>query len=190
MTTHLLVVEDDDNLREQLARQLTRQGFSCVTAASAKEARQTLATPGSLDAALLDQDLPDDSGLELIAGLLAHSPACRIVMLTGYGSIPAAVMATRRGAADYLTKPATVTEIVAALTGQQDHRQLPALAPAPPSLERLEWEHIQRVLESHRGNVSAAARTLGMHRRTLQRRLKKRPSAQAFAQDRNLRTQD
>lgn len=184
MNQSLLIVEDDEALREQLCRRLTQQGFTVSTAATVEQALAIIATLTALDAALLDQNIDADNGLDLIAPIAEKFVRCRIVMHTGYGSIPAAVAATKRGAADYLTKPATLEHITLALLGREDSQQAPALPSAPPSLERLEWEHIQRVLNSHDGNVSAAARTLGIHRRTLQRRLKKRPSASEYERDR------
>jgi two-component system, response regulator RegA len=97
----------------------------------------------------------------------------RIVILTGYASIATAVQAVKLGAVEYLAKPADVEDIVAALDGTR-----PLRAPeGVPSVKRLAWEHIQRVLQEHDGNVSAAARALGMHRRTLQRKLAKRPAS-------------
>ncbi|MBZ2189877.1 response regulator [Alcanivorax sp. JB21] len=183
MTQQILVVEDDDALRTQLQRVLTRRDHDVVIASCAEECRAVLATRSApLDAAILDLNLGDDNGLDLIEPVLAHSPKCRILMLTGYGSIPTAVAATRRGAHNYLTKPASLDEILGALSANPD-TETPSLPSAPPSLERLEWEHIQRVLEEHEGNISAAARTLGIHRRTLQRRLKKRPSADDYSRD-------
>lgn len=184
MNRSLLIVEDDEALREQLSRRLSQQGFSVSAAETAEQALAIIEKLGALDAALLDQNLNTDNGLDLIAPIAAKFSQCRIVMHTGYGSIPAAVAATKRGAADYLTKPATLEHITNALLGNQDIQQAPILPSAPASLERLEWEHIQRVLDSHNGNVSAAARTLGIHRRTLQRRLKKRPSASDYERDR------
>lgn len=184
MNQTLLIVEDDDALREQLSRRLGQQGFSVSATATINGALDIITELSALDAALLDQNVEANSGLDLISPIKAKFATCRIVMHTGYGSIPAAVAATKRGAADYLTKPATLEHIVSALLGHEDGQQAPALPSAPPSLERLEWEHIQRVLDSHNGNVSAAARALGIHRRTLQRRLKKRPSASEYERDR------
>ena len=179
----LLLVEDDDALRTQMQRLLGRRGFTVITASSAATCVSALTAQSTpLEAAILDLSLGEDNGLDLIAPVLAHSPACRILVLTGYGSIPTAVTATRRGACNYLTKPASLDDILAALEpGNQ--AETPPLPSAPPSLERLEWEHIQRVLDTHEGNISAAARALGIHRRTLQRRLKKRPSATDYARD-------
>lgn len=180
---HLLVVEDDTALRTQMQRLLGRRGFTVDCAADAAGCLAWLTQhPGPLDAAILDLSLGEDNGLDLIEPILRHSPACRVLVLTGYGSIPTAVTATRRGAHNYLTKPASLDDILAALS-RQDVATTPTLPSAPPSLERLEWEHIQRVLDDHDGNISAAARTLGIHRRTLQRRLKKRPSATDYARD-------
>ena len=189
MTTKLLVLEDDTLLREQLARRLALQDFTVLSAASLQDAHHIIQHESLIDAALLDQNITNDvtgnSGLSLITPILERFPECRIVMHTGYGSIPAAVAATKKGALDYLTKPASLADIVRALRGDEETQDAPALPAAPPSLERLEWEHIQRVLDNHDGNISAAARTLGIHRRTLQRRLKKRPSAVNFQHDRH-----
>lgn len=183
MTQQILVVEDDAALRTQLQRVLARRHHDVVTASCAESCLALLAErPAPLDAAILDLNLGNDNGLDLIEPVLTHSPHCRILMLTGYGSIPTAVAATRRGAHNYLTKPASLEDILAALAANPD-TETPPLPSAPPSLERLEWEHIQRVLEEHDGNISAAARTLGIHRRTLQRRLKKRPSANDYDRD-------
>lgn len=182
MNPELLLLEDDDALRLHLGDRLTKQGFKVHRCASVAQATEALSSADCLDAAILDQNVAEDNGLDLIEPLLARFPACRILVLTGYGSIPAAVAATRRGAHNYLTKPASMGDILQALL--EDTTAMPELPDAPPSLERLEWEHIQRVLEEHQGNVSAAARTLGIHRRTLQRRLKKRPSASEYHRDR------
>lgn len=186
MSTHahsILIVEDDDALRTQLQRALGRRDWHCHAADSVDACLALLPALATLDAAILDLNLGHDNGLTLITPVLARFPACRVLVLTGYGSIPSAVAATRRGAHNYLTKPASLADILAAL-GDNTPEQTPLLPDAPPSLERLEWEHIQRVLDDHEGNISAAARTLGIHRRTLQRRLKKRPSASDYARDR------
>lgn len=180
----MLIVEDDDALRDQLQRALGQRGWLCHTESGVNGCLARLPTLSRLDATLLDLNLGSDNGLTLIEPILARFPHCRVLVLTGYGSIPSAVAATRRGAHNYLTKPASLADILAALDQNPD-QQLPDLPDAPPSLERLEWEHIQRVLEEHGGNISAAARVLGIHRRTLQRRLKKRPSASDYARDRN-----
>ena len=105
--------------------------------------------------------------------LRERRPDCRIVVLTGYGAIATAVAAVKIGATDYLSKPADVEDIIRSLTATQDER--PAPPENPMSADRVRWEHIQRVLTEHEGNISATARALGMHRRTLQRKLQKRP---------------
>lgn len=177
----LLLLEDDDILGRQTQRALARHGCQVHWATDLAAARRLLATLPALDAAVLDQNLGADNGLDLIAPLLARFPECRVIVLTGYGSIAAAVAATRRGARNYLTKPADAHDILDALA--RDPGDLEALPDAPPSLQRLEWEHIQRVLDAHQGNISRAADALGIHRRTLQRRLKKRPSPKHFERD-------
>ena len=183
MNEHLLLLEDDDALRQHLGTKLEQRLYQVSCCATLDDARRVIAESSMLNVAVLDQNVGQDNGLDLISPLLDKFPACRILILTGYGSIPAAVAATRRGARNYLTKPASLNDILHAI-GDQAELPLPALPDAPPSLERLEWEHIQRVMEEHDGNISAAARTLGIHRRTLQRRLKKRPSASEYQRDR------
>ncbi|HCE39402.1 MAG: hypothetical protein CL543_02420 [Alcanivorax sp.] len=177
----LLLLEDDELLARQTRRALARHGCDTHWAADLDGARRLLHRLPALDAAVLDQNLGTDNGLDLIAPLLQRFPDCRVIVLTGYGSIAAAVAATRRGAHNYLTKPAGVSDILEAL--ERDPADLDSLPEAPPSLQRLEWEHIQRVLDAHQGNISQAARALGIHRRTLQRRLKKRPSPAHFQRD-------
>tara|TARA_A100001391_G_scaffold174259_1_gene136620 strand:- start:13686 stop:14252 length:567 start_codon:yes stop_codon:yes gene_type:complete len=177
----LLLLEDDELLASQTRRALARHGCQVHWAADLAAARALLDTLPALEAAVLDQNLGADNGLDLIVPLLARFPECRVIVLTGYGSIAAAVAATRRGARNYLTKPASAGDILDAL--ERDPGEPGALPEAPPSLQRLEWEHIQRVLDAHQGNISRAAQALGIHRRTLQRRLKKRPSPTHFQQD-------
>ncbi|HEU4382834.1 MAG TPA: response regulator [Anaeromyxobacteraceae bacterium] len=168
----LLLVDDDATLRERLARALRERGFQVVTAGGGAEAlvRAREARPA---AAVVDLRMPDMSGVQVLEALRALDPGMRVLMLTGYGSISTAVEATRRGAVGYLPKPADADEILAALAG-------PGAGPSPrtsetPSLARTEWEHIQRVLADCGGNVSEAARRLGIHRRSLQRKLQKYP---------------
>ncbi|MEE4252346.1 MAG: response regulator [Alcanivoracaceae bacterium] len=184
MSEHLLLLEDDDVLRQHLGRKLERHQYQVIDCATLSDALQAISKSALIDVAVLDQNVGHDNGLDLITPLLEKFPSCRILILTGYGSIPAAVAATRRGARNYLTKPASLKDILSAI-GDQAELPMPSLPDAPPSLERLEWEHIQRVMEEHDGNISAAARTLGIHRRTLQRRLKKRPSASEYQRDRS-----
>lgn len=169
---HLLIVDDDAVFRAQLARAFCARGFTVQIAGSAQDALYHFdAKPP--DAMVVDLRMPGESGLTLLAQVQARTARPRIVVLTGYGSIATAVEAMRLGAIGYLTKPADADEILRALEGQ---------APPPPcetiptpSLARAEWEHIQRVLADCAGNISAAARRLGLHRRSLQRKLQKYP---------------
>src|SRR5690606_35559799 len=126
--------------------------------------------------AVVDLKLAKESGLNLISELKQRQPDLEIVMLTGYSSIPTAVEAIKLGALNYLCKPADAYEIRAAFDLQlKKQLEIPT---KPPSVDRLEWEHIQKVLQENKGNISATARSLGMHRRTLQRKLQKRPVKQ------------
>jgi two-component system response regulator RegA len=170
----LLIVEDDDVLRTRLARALRQRGFEVREAADmASATRAARAEPPSH--ALVDLRLPDAPGLEVVRALVAAVPRVAVVVLTGYGSIATALEAVRLGARHYLTKPVDADEIVAAF----DHEQPDAIrSPATvPSLARVEWEHINRVLSDCGGNISEAARVLGIHRRSLQRKLAKFPSS-------------
>jgi two-component system, response regulator RegA len=172
---HVLIVEDDLIYAEQLQRSLQRRGFDSTLAhdrASALSAAQARIP----DAALLDLKLADESGLSLIEPLRALSDDMIIVLLTGYASLATAVEAIKRGADDYLPKPASITAILRALRGEADLEQSASAAPETMTpLNRLQWEHIQQALATTDGNISAAARLLGMHRRSLQRKLGKRP---------------
>lgn len=170
---HILVIDDDPSFNRILCRTLKGRGFEVTGALSAQEAAALIPTlrPGR---AVLDLNIAGTSGLTLIAPLLAANPACRIVVLTGYASIATAVEAIKLGATHYLAKPTDVGAILAAFEATAPQ---PDVTPPsePLSVERLEWEHIQRVLKEHDGNISSTARALKMHRRTLQRKLAKRP---------------
>ncbi len=169
----LLLIDDDATFCMVLARALTRRGFAVRSAQDGASAL-SLAEQQVPDFVVLDLKMPGETGLSLIAQLKQLNPAMRIVMLTGYASIATAVDAIKLGAIHYLAKPAEVDEIVVAL--HQDGKVVQPVADvSTPSLERLEWEHIQRVLHAHEGNISASARALNMHRRTLQRKLFKHP---------------
>lgn len=177
--THFLLIEDDPVFAPVLARALTRRGFTAACAATSEAALASLAASPP-DAVVLDLNLAGESGLALLPPLRAALPEAGIVVLTGYASIATAVEAIKLGATHYLAKPATVDDILLALAP----RTLPAeVAAAPPpdqtmSVRRLTWEHVQRVLVEQGGNVSATARALNMHRRTVQRMLSKRPVGQ------------
>lgn len=169
-----LLVDDDEVLTSVLARALKRRGFTCMEAHTAEQALE-LCRSESIDRVVLDLKLAESSGLQLIPKLLAIQPQMKIVMLTGYSSIATAVEAIKLGAENYLPKPANVDDILLAFSGESGSEAVAVDDLTPPSVDRLEWEHIQRVLQEYDGNISATARALGMHRRTLQRKLNKRP---------------
>jgi len=165
----LLLVDDDAPFRERLALSMTWRGWETSTAgdvdAATRTARQFL--PSCI---LVDLRIGSESGLDLIVKLREIRPEARIVVLTGYGSIATALDAVKSGASDYLTKPADADQIEAALDGRKAPTEN-----VTPTLERVEWEHLQRVLADCDGNVSQAARVLGIDRRSLQRKLAKYP---------------
>lgn len=171
---HLLLVDDDETFRKVLAKAFTKRGYHVEQAESA-ETGTAIAQANPPEYAVVDLKMEGESGLQLIANLIALDPNTRIVMLTGYASIATAIEAIKLGATHYLTKPATADEIEDALYRTEGNPNVTPVE-SPQSIERLEWEHIQRVLVQHEGNVSATARALKMHRRTLQRKLSKRPS--------------
>jgi two-component system response regulator RegA len=166
----LLIVDDDTAFRERLVRAMRDRGYEAIGVpdhASALEA----AREDTPELALVDLRLPGESGLAVVRDLKALDPSTVVVVLTGYGSIATAVESIKLGAASYLTKPADADQIVAAFAGVQ-----PSPETEVPSLARVEWEHIQRVLADCSGNISQAARLLGIHRRSLQRKLLKYPA--------------
>jgi len=170
----LLLADDDEVLRSRLARALRERGYAVREAADAAAAYRVV-EGGGIGWAVVDLRLPDGSGLDVVRAVHAAAPAAPIVVLTGYGSIATALEAVKLGATHYLTKPANADEVLA---GFSRGTSAPPLAAAVevPSLERVEWEHIHRVLADSGGNISEAARRLGLHRRSLQRKLAKRPS--------------
>lgn len=170
----ILVVDDDQIFCGVLAKALDRRGFHVMPALSLAEAQEQIETRQP-DYAVVDLRIGAESGLTLVRRLAALSPPARSVVLTGYGSIATAVEAIKLGATHYLTKPVDVDEILAALRGTAPLVKPQEAQPRTLSVRRAEWEHIQRVLNEHGGNISAAARALGIHRRTLQRKLHKRP---------------
>ena len=169
----LLLVDDDEVLCFVLADALQRRGY-CVTVAHEYQCALTAALANPPAFAVIDLKFPGGSGLCLVKKLMELNPRARVVVLTGFGSIATAVEAVKLGAHYYLTKPANADDIVAALHRDAEPSSAP-LREKPLSVGRLEWEHIHRVLSVNSGNVSATARVLGMHRRTLQRKLSKHP---------------
>jgi len=170
----LLLVDDDPVLCEVLARALGRRGFD-VTVAHSVESALCAVEAEAPEYAVIDLKLPDQSGLKLISALKAADENTRIVMLTGHASIPTAIEAIKLGAIYYLPKPANADEVVAAFARENANDDVPVDG-STLSVERVEWEHISRVLRDHDGNISATARALSMHRRTLQRKLRRPPS--------------
>lgn len=168
--TVMMIVDDDRPFTTALASALRRRGFQTVVAHDYDGALAE-AEAWRPDLAVIDLRMPGRNGLEVVASLRERWPALRVVVLTGFGSIATAVEAIKLGAVHYLTKPTGVDEILAAF-----ERTEPVLLDTPTTkqatpLDELEWEHLQRVLTDCGGNVSEAARRLGMHRRTLQRKL-------------------
>lgn len=170
----LLLVDDDRVLCDVLARALGSRGFDVTVAHTVEDALRTI-DGDPPEYAVVDLKLPDQSGLKLVSRLKAADAHTRIVVLTGHGSIPTAIEAIKLGATYYLVKPTDADTIVAAFGRDGGDDSLPVEG-KPLSVERLEWEHIHRVLHDNDGNVSATARALSMHRRTLQRKLHKRPA--------------
>ncbi len=171
-----LIVDDDATFCEVLERALVRRGHKVEVAHNAEQALKSAVTFRPTDA-VIDLKLGDDSGLHLIRPLLDVNSEIKAVVLTGYGSISTAVQAIKEGAVNYLAKPADLDGILAAFENA-DIAPTMAAETSAMSLKRMEWEHIQRILDEHDGNISATARSLGMHRRTLQRKLQKRPVKQ------------
>lgn len=167
----LLIIEDDVAYANVLARRLTQQRFTCEKVHHSCDALAK-AMQFNPTHVLLDMKLENDNGLHLIKPLRTAYPKCHMVLLTGFASIATAVEAMRLGANDYLAKPADTHTILKALIGETSEC---VIEEAPMSAERLEWEHIQQTLNANNGNVSATARQLDMHRRTLQRKLHKKP---------------
>ena len=169
----LLLVDDDELYCEVLGDALTKRNFAVSIAHNLADALQ-LASDIEPEYAVVDLRIGTESGLELVKQLAELDENTRIVMLTGFASVTTAVESIKLGAVHYLTKPATADEVVAALHREEGDATV-APSEQPLSVKRLEWEHLQKVLSEHDGNISAAARALSMHRRTLQRKLAKRP---------------
>ncbi len=173
MTPSILIIDDDPTFNSILVRTLDRRGYPAIGALDSEQALE-IASKNQVQRVVLDLNLNGSSGLALIPQLLAINSQCRIVVLTGYGSIATAVEAVKRGATQYLAKPVEIEAILSAFDDDNYPEESPT-SDEPLSMDRLEWEHIQRILNEHEGNISATARALKMHRRTLQRKLAKRP---------------
>lgn len=172
--TSILIVDDDQVFCRLLDKGLRRMGYQAETAHSARQALDAACVP---DVILLDMRLGEESGLGLIPDLLERFPVAKIIIVTGYANLATAVSAVKQGATNYIAKPVDVKDIHGviqeSLGGESVMLGASPLPDESPSLKRLEWEHIHRVLEENDGNISRTAQQLGMHRRTLQRKLKK-----------------
>jgi len=171
--SRLLLVDDDEIFLSVLSRAMAKRGFDVVSSAGIADALEQAAKVKPA-MAVVDLKLEGESGLDLIPRLIDINPDMNIIVLTGYSSIATAVTAIKRGAADYLSKPVTASDVARALSGERSEGG-GAEGFNPMSVERMEWEHIQKVLKENDGNISATARSLGMYRRTLQRKLAKKP---------------
>jgi len=172
----VLLVDDDIVFLTALTRAMKKRGFEVLTANNAEQAF-ALAANEPPEFAVVDLKMNGNSGLVLVRQLTELAVGIKIVILTGFASITTAVEAIKLGAVHYLAKPIDVDEIIAAFNKSAGNADV-SVAPNPLTVNRLEWEHIQRILAEHDGNISATARSLNMHRRTLQRKLNKNPSKQ------------
>lgn len=166
---HYFVIDDDSAFREKLCEMLRARGNSASSFASGRAAIEDGVSPP--DRIVLDLRMPGESGLSVLPKLKSQFPACDILLLTGFGSISTAVECMKRGAKSFITKPAALQQILEAF---EENAESPTKNPPLPSLEEIEWAHIQRVLTEFNGNISQTARALGIHRRSLQRKLLRR----------------
>lgn len=173
MDRSVLIIDDDEVLRYAMNRALSRLGCQVTEAANLNETRQVL-QHRQIDWVVLDLRLGDESGLAVAEYILHHDPQITIVIITGYASVSTAVEAIKLGVRDYLIKPVSAEEIIQALQSGGVKQDV-IIKNTPMSPKRLEWEHIQKVLLAHDGNITRAAKALQMHRRTLQRKLQKKP---------------
>lgn len=170
---NVLLIDDDAVFLQTLSRSLGRKGL-LVDTAQDESVAMPLLRQRHYDLVLLDLNLAGESGLNLLDQIKVLHPNQRVVMLTAYASIATAVEAVKKGADNYLCKPINASEIMG-LFADADISQDASIEETPLSVDRLEWEHLQKVLMDYNGNISATARALNMHRRTLQRKLQKRP---------------
>ena len=169
-----LIADDDEQFRTRLGRALEARGWEVHLASDVKQAIE-LARENAPGLAIVDLRLGGENGLDLVRALRPLDPTMMIIMLTGWGSIATALEAVRGGADHYMSKPIDADQIVAAFRSLPSDAYSAEVPAAVPSLARVEWEHIQRVLTDCGGNISLAAKQLGLHRRSLQRKLSKYP---------------
>jgi two-component system response regulator RegA len=172
----ILVVDDDILFAKTLANSIQKRGFLTFVANDIETAIGLVAAHMP-DKAVIDLKIGHDSGLSLLATFKELNPAIKMLILTGYSSIATAVSAIKLGAHDYVCKPVDADEVLAAFSPEGALKGPAVIRNNPPSVRRLQWEHVQKVLEENDGNISVTARALDMHRRTLQRFLQKRPVA-------------
>jgi two-component system response regulator RegA len=170
----LLLVDDDQDFLNVLAPAMKKRGF-LVSMANSAENAFALASIDPPEFAVVDLKMSGNSGLVLVRQLASLNASTKIVVLTGFASVVTAIEAIKLGATHYLAKPVDADEIVAAFAKQTGDANV-SVSANPLSIDRLEWEHIQRILAENNGNISATARSLNMHRRTLQRKLSKNPT--------------
>jgi two-component system response regulator RegA len=173
----MLIIDDDDTLLRVLSRAMSRRHFKVFTATTGEQAI-ALCKNEEPEYISLDLKLAEETGIQLIPKLKALNPNCKIVMLTAYASIATAVDAIKLGAHQYLCKPVDADQLLAGFDEPDLLSNSTEVQAQPTSVKRLEWERIQQALQNNEGNVSATARELGMHRRTLQRKLQKHPVRQ------------
>ncbi len=170
----VLLVDDDETFGERMSRALQSRGL-LVTHVTTLASALRISDADSPELAVVDLRLPDGHGLDVVRHLHSIDETTRIIVLTGYGAIATAVESLKLGASDYLTKPIDADQLMAAFERDDDARTSSTRSFTVPSLARVEWEHIQRVLADCGGNISEAARALHMHRRSLQRKISKYP---------------
>ena len=173
MSNSVIIVDDDVAFCDALERAFKKREYATCVANDLDEL-QAVKNISAISYGVIDLRIGSESGLKAIKLLLEQNPAIKIVMLTAYASIATTVEAMKLGAVNYLTKPASVQDIIDKLQDSDSDTASP-IEETPLSVKRLEWEHLQKVLLEHEGNISAAARALNMHRRTLQRKLQKYP---------------
>lgn len=171
----VLVVDDDEVFRNRLCRAFAERSWEAEAVPDAEEALK-FARDRSPDLVLVDLRMPGKSGLDVVKEMRDIDSSMTVMMLTGYGSIPTAISAMKMGADEYLSKPADADQILAAYDALRSKPSgVPKAPETVPTLARVEWEHMQRVISDCDGNISRAARLLGIHRRSLQRKLSKYP---------------
>lgn len=162
----VLIVDDDELLNKELCKSFTKKGFIPTSAYSAEEAKE-IVTSKKFDYAVIDLKMsPGENGLEVVKFIKDNQPNTKSLIFTGFGTISTAVEATKRGAVNYLTKPASINQIISALTDNEE------ITHQIPSLEEVTNQYVNRILEEFDGNISKSAKALGLHRRSLQRKLK------------------